>query len=178
MLSDADRDLLWKTSITGRLALALVCVERVIGVYQIQDERIQEFIELLWRFIESRSGLDFDAALRKVRLADLIIAVEFGESTPAAYASLPPFLPRLLYDTREVAVGDLYAALVDYSPYTFDCVVRVLDLCAQHGVPLPPIAVFARSHFSEAYGWGYPVSRSFFREALDKGDGDRQDTTT
>jgi hypothetical protein len=67
----------------------------------------------------------------------------------------------------------LYAAVVDGSPYTFDRVVRVLELCALNGIRLPPIATFARSHIDEAHGWGRSVPRSFFRDAELNHEGDR-----
>jgi hypothetical protein len=167
MLTEADRDLIRRTAIRGRVALALTCVERALARYRIRDERIAELVEILWGFVED--GLvDTDDAWRHARAGDLLEAVDKGAELPESYRDLPAFMGRALDDTLWIGLGHMYGAVPGYGAESYRLTIAVLDLCQRNDVPLPPLANFARLPFVQDgradHAFGPPVPRAFFAE--------------
>jgi hypothetical protein len=164
LLSAEHQDLLKTTSIGGRIALALTCVERAVQLYQVRDRRITELVEIMWRFVEQKDWESVDQAWRQLPVVDLLDAAELGWPVPVSYRSLPLFLPRVLYETLELGLDSMYHALSGYDKPSYDRVVQILTLCEQGGITIPALGRFARMPFTDGRGWGHPVPRSFFQD--------------
>jgi hypothetical protein len=172
VVSSADKQVLKRTAIRARVALALTCVQNVIDQYRVHDARIKELTDVLWRFVEDDQLGDVDVAWSKSQISEFLWkVVEDGAPMPDAYCGRPEFLPQLLYDALWIGLANMDAGVVSYSEESFDHTVKVLELCEQHDVPIPPLSRFARLPFADAeypsrdygkYGWGPAVPRSFF----------------
>jgi hypothetical protein len=158
-----DVNMLRRTSIRGRVAAALTCIERALRQFEVSDERITELVEVLWRFVEQPDALDtVDDAWRQTRAADdLLEGVDKGLPLPETYRELPPFLARALYDILWIGLSELYHATVGHGAESLQLTKDVLELCAENGVEVPLLAPFARLPFPKV-GWGPAVQRSFF----------------
>lgn len=162
MLSSAELDIIRRTAIRGRVALALTCVENAIERFQVRDERIREIVNILWGFVEKQNLASVDEEWRNARAVDLLDAVDSGSAIPESYRRLPAFLPRMLSDVLEIGLAEMYGAVRGYSEETLNLTVGVLEQCRDSGVPVPPVARFGRLPFAENGGWGHAVPRSFF----------------
>ncbi|WP_216726346.1 hypothetical protein [Hymenobacter siberiensis] len=62
----------------------------------------------------------------------------------------------------DIGFDNLYAGTTGYSKGTFDETMSVIDLMNESQLPLPDLARFERSEFSEFHGWGDAVNKEFF----------------
>ncbi len=162
-LAPSDLELLRRTSIRGRAALALTCIERALARFGERDQRILELVEVLWGYVEQKNLSAVDQAWRETRAADdLLEAVDKGLPLPESYRGLPQFLAKALDDAVWIGLSQMYGAVEGYGEESLDLTVGVVDSCARNGVAIPALTPFARHAFVEGDGWGPPVNRTFF----------------
>jgi hypothetical protein len=170
MVDSATREALTHIGLRVRVGIALACVERMIAQHSIADDRVEELVEALWAFAEVPDDGEADERWRNTQAADdLLEAIDKGNSLPDSYQHVPRYIARALYDTLWSITVYVNNYLHDGGEESHFMIVRVLDLCTQHGVPLPSIEHFSHLSIDEDEGWGRTMPRSFFREALAPG---------
>ena len=167
-LAKADRDALRETAIRGRLAFALTAAGRLLSHLGVDDRDIREYLEALWQIVETDDLMNaFDALHKDLPAAAVFWAAEDGTPLPEQYRHLHPDVPRLLDCLVWIGTGEFFGSVTGYAEESYDLTLRVADLCARHGVPLPPLAPYASLRFEERIpglgrGWGHPTPRASF----------------
>ena len=165
-LSVDELDAIRRTSIRGRMALALRTLERMLDHFGIQNPVLDSLIDALWGFVEASNLAAWEQGIRQSSLADLIDLVDFGRQVPpdTGLPELPAPVLRAIYEIfAELAEGEMYGGVVGFSQPTSDATVRVVQLARDEGVPLPRVEPYPQlAPFSEKGGWGRPTPRSVF----------------
>lgn len=144
-------------SIRGRTAMAIICLENVINKTQMMSPKLTELLDIIWQFVEADDLGEWDEQIYRWHNleGDLLENSEF--------TLLPEFILEMISETEEVAGGNLYGGVVGYSSFTFNPLVNVLNLALENGFGIPDVEPFKKSSFSEDGGWGFPVTRNFFK---------------
>jgi hypothetical protein len=157
-------DILKNIGIRGRVAVALLTIERALDGHHVHDPRVRDLVAILWRFVEPGNRLeDVDHAWRQTEIAkDLLDPVDRGDPIPPEYADLPEFIAKALYHALWIGLSEMYGSIRDFGPESLDHTIHVLRLCQSQGVELPDIKPIAQVRFDEQFGWGHPRPRAFF----------------
>jgi hypothetical protein len=179
-LPDGVAQAVARISIRGRMALGARCFDDVCAHFGIAAPEVRALSDYFWSYTDAEDlgawESDFplaasDAWELMVVVADPSKTLGAGwDQTPDPIGQvLPVFLGLplvvvtmmvIIFD--DIGRGNLYSGVVDHSPATRDATLRVLACVQQLGLPLPDLAPFLRSPFTEANGWGEPRPREFF----------------
>jgi hypothetical protein len=162
--ADAIRTAIEPIAVRGQVALQLTAIEWALARYGVADDRIADLVEALWTFVEILDVTGASDRSFASRAGDLLAAFDQAAPLPDSYRDLPPFIISALYDTWEIVWV--------YSSWQADrkgeesliSTMHVLELCAQHNVPIPQLAPFAQLAFPKEYGPGPTVPRAVFGE--------------
>lgn len=153
------------------MAFGVTCLTRALTHFSRHDEPwARQLIEELWVFISSSdlSCWEQNVLAHLMKTEPESNQKRAQTATAAAlhhwYATLPPALVDLIDEVVEIGRGNLYAGVVGCSPETLESTMSVVRFMHQQQLPLPDLAPFERSSFSEYHGWGNRVDRSFFVE--------------
>jgi hypothetical protein len=161
------RELVKGISIRARMALAITCVDIVLSKFSIHAEEKSALVETFWQFVEDDRLWKWDLD-RRTNDSLMIIDeyIDHLQDIPADYScrNLPDFALKMIFETDELGMSDLYGAVQGYSEHTFTSILNVLRLMVTHGFPIPPLHPFLKSPFQDNDGWGSAVPRTFFTE--------------
>ena len=158
------------TAIRGRLAFALHAAERLLPALGVDDQDIRDYLETLWRIVEADDLMGPYDALHELPAVAVFHAAEGPEPLPERFAHLHPDVPELISCLVWIGTGEYFGSPTGHAAESYELTLRVADLCARHGVAVPPLAPYARLRFDE-HGprseprWGPPTPREFFVEA-------------
>jgi hypothetical protein len=149
-------------SIRGRMAFGVTCLESVCTALRIESKAMQDLIEVLWRFTESKMLGEWEG--------DICAALPAREGDVEAYTThfglrhlndaQQRFVTGLIDTVIEVGRGNLYAGFV--SVHTRDPTFKIAVMLHERGFAVPDIQRFAISSVEEFHGWGNPISREAF----------------
>jgi hypothetical protein len=143
-------------SINGRMAFGITCLEIYIdNIGMDKTPRISGLIETLWEFVSS-TRLDVWESDVKDVLDELIWSNKEVAKLPERFATLTERV-------GEIGMRDLYVGTDKHSPQTLEEAMQVVTIMHEAGLPLPDLAPFEKSSFTEQNGWGNRVDKSFFR---------------
>jgi hypothetical protein len=145
-----------KTSIRGRMAFGITCLELACQAFALDTLELQQLINHLWSFT---STLDFCQWEE-----DLIDGVG-GYFLDLYDNRHKPSQSSEVYSLNifEIGRGNLYGGTGEYSEFTLRHTAKVIGILQFLHLTLPKFSNFSRSRFSEEYGWGTPVPASYFR---------------
>jgi hypothetical protein len=144
-------------SIRGRTAMAITCLENVINERQMMSPKLAELLDIFWQFVEADDLGEWDERIYRWR------NLEGDLSENSKFTHLPEFILEMISETETVAGGNLYCGVVGYSSLTFNPLVNVLNLALENGFEIPDVEPFKKSRFSKDGGWGFAVTRNFFK---------------
>ena len=147
--------------------MAIECLTQVLERSRLPEHDRGELLDFLWRFVEESDLAQWEDDLQlNTTFIVLNRLIDCGEEIPddSSLHGLPAFAVQMIYEIEELACANMYAGTRDYSPYTLQSLVRVLDLTLENGFSIPPIGPFLCSPFLERHGWGDPTPRSAFKE--------------
>ncbi|MDO7851944.1 hypothetical protein [Hymenobacter convexus] len=170
----ADR--LKETSIRGRVAFSITCLEIYFKHLNLQDDTlVQALLEKLWEFTPSNSLDEWEyeitgflpTVILNSSASEKFENVTFlkhpqSKAYQKLYLSLPETLVTMIDTVADIGFANLYAGTAGYSKSTFDETMIVIDLMNQPQLPLPDLSRFERSEFSKFHGWGTAVNKEFF----------------
>ena len=149
-------DELAELSLTGRLAAALICVERVGRAQGLADKQLQDFLDYLWEFPVLASP---DAFQEWHDRPVVLVEVGLGDPLPehwcarlATTAIRPEVFRELLESTVEVVFSSFYAASDNEGSLTR--LTRVAEIATKLGAAPPGMEPFRFSRFADRQGWG------------------------
>ncbi|WP_216689080.1 hypothetical protein [Hymenobacter siberiensis] len=173
-LTIADR--LKETSIRGRVAFGITCLEIYFEHLNLQDDTlVKGLLEKMWEFVSSNSLDKWEYEIKgflpiivlNSSASEKFENVSFlkhsqSKAYEKMYLSLPETLVTMIDTVADIGFDNLYAGTTGYSKGTFDETMSVIDLMNESQLPLPDLARFERSEFSEFHGWGDAVNKEFF----------------
>jgi hypothetical protein len=169
-------DRLKETSIRGRVALGIACLETYFKHLNLQDDTlVKELLDKLWEFTSSNSLDEWEYEIKGIlptvilnsKASEKFENVSFlkhpqSKAYQMLYLTLPESLVTMIDTVADIGFANLYAGTAGYSKGSFDDTMVVIDLMNQSQLPLPDLARFERSEFSEFHGWGNAVNKAFF----------------
>jgi hypothetical protein len=165
-----------KTSIRGRFAFGVFCIEKYISENDIHSKWIDKLIPTLWEFTNT-DKMD----LWEEKISDLtplnileysprnsysdypsLSESEFNE-LKKYYSELDNELIQMIDETIEIGLGNLYGGTGEFSKETFESTMFVYKLADKLLSEKPNFDNFYKSRFTEFHGWGNNVERKFFQ---------------
>jgi hypothetical protein len=147
-------------SLSGRLAVALVVLQRWLSKQKLHDLEVQALLEHQWQWLTV--GPDTFDAWHDVNLPLLDTALA-GKALPQstiehclAVGVDPRRLTLLLTHTAAIVEGSLFSTTHDHE--SLRSLGVVLEVAAEDGVQPPPAAWFARLQWQDRHGWGSRLS--------------------
>jgi hypothetical protein len=167
VIPEEIREMVKGISIRARMALAITCLESVLSTFSIRAEEKSAILETFWQFVEDDRMWKWDLD-RRTNDSLMIIGeyINHVQDIPKEYScrNLPDFALRMVFETDELGMSDLYGEVCGYSKHTFASVINILRLMVTHGFPMPSLNPFLKSSFQDNGGWGSAVPRTFFTE--------------
>lgn len=164
------------TSIRGRFAFGVFCIEKYIDENNLKSRWIDKLIPTLWEFT-STDRMD----LWEEKIGDLtplnilddspknhhsdyksLSESEFIE-LKKYYFELNDGLIQMIDETIEIGLGNLYGGTGEFSQSTFESTLFVYKLANKLLKEKPNFDNFFKSKFTEFHGWGNNVRRDFFK---------------
>ena len=149
-------------SIRGRMAIAIECISKEVKRLRLQRTEIDKFIEFFWSFVEQDDLAAWDIRLRSYDELCDIWNNENDDQLSKKVADIPDHIREMCRYTIELGEGELYGAVLSYSPYTYQCLLDVFRILTYTGRELVNLSKFQRSLIAENYGWGFYHHRSWF----------------
>lgn len=164
-----------QTSIRGRFAFGVFCIEKYIAENNLESKWIDRLIPTLWEFT-STDRMD----LWEEKISDLtplnilddsprnshsdypnLTESEFND-LKKYYSELDESLIQIIDETIEIGLGNLYSGTGEFSEGTFESTIFVHKLADKVLNEKPSFENFYKSKFTEFHGWGNNVKREFF----------------
>ncbi len=165
------------TSIRGRLAFGVSCIQRFTDENEIKNTWIDRLIDTLWEFTTSERLDEWDekiSDLRPVHILDTSPGNKYSDYPSLSesdfnnlrqlYRQLPEAFIEMIDETIEIGIGNLYGGTGDYSEFTLKPTLRVFEKANSYLNEAPDFKQFMRSKFSEFHGWGDPIEKEKFKE--------------
>jgi hypothetical protein len=147
-------------SITGRFAFGVTCLEQICHEWQVNTDKINELIELLWSFTLSNDLSIWEKQINEILPVYINeIPIKFGFEF--LDKSKQEILSEIILEVIEIGGANLYGAFD--SKLTMVHTLKVASLL-ENNMALPDIKPFKKSKVTEFHGWGNKVDKSFFKE--------------
>lgn len=154
-----------QVSIRGRMAMAIVCLESVLGHCSLNAASKNALLDTLWQFVEGQNlAIWDDSRYDNQDLAAICEFFDYGAEIDKqlSISVLPMFVLNMIDDIVTIGKIELYGKVESYSPITHHSLLLVLNQALENGFSIPPIEPFLQLPFSQRGGWGEPTSRSKF----------------
>lgn len=150
-----------RMSIRARVAFGLVCVQRTVSKWGMEDSELNRLLEGLWWYTEREDLSSWGCTTLPEQLS------------PASIAAIPPerleSLSRLLDELDEIGGGNLFGGFED--TFTLTPTLNLAAILEQEGVVLPPTQPFIQINSRRLWNaWGEPFARAQLRQSLDQHD--------
>lgn len=175
---------LHKLSIRARSAMALHAFERFCAKYLVQHEEIDKFLDYLWEaplldYTTFREWHDSPPHLVDVVYRPRPLSADVLEKLKAQGLSARDYRPEFNAEVQEVLrvhgipeaifrnlAYNVVGVIADnfyfggHTELTMKPLLKVLKLCREEGIEVPPCAAFPNSYFETGDGWGRKLSRA------------------
>ncbi len=154
------------------MAFALLCIENAVRAKGIDLKSLSEIMDFLWTFVESNDLGMWDADVRDVA-GEIMDHADYLENGSFPECQLPvdselyllgPAILKMIGSAIELALCELYGAIVGHSKATLAQMDHLLELCEKENYPVPDVSPVLFSKFSEELGWGDPFPPEKIRE--------------
>ncbi|HEY9009344.1 MAG TPA: hypothetical protein VIM75_24575 [Ohtaekwangia sp.] len=163
-------------SIRGRVAFAILCLEKAIIHFGFDIYDWSFVLNLLWSITNTKLGSWHyplaECTGRSIindegHLDDLefLTKEKFWELNKL-YKNANHAILRMIDLIFEISTRDLYASIVNASPDTLKYLQEIIDMMNQNEIPLPDAKLFQKFPITENEGWG----REFSRDEIYNGD--------
>jgi hypothetical protein len=149
-------------SIRGRLAYGASCLENALIHLGIQDDLLEDVLSQIWQFTSSNDLGEWDQLINKVTPVSKLDENKPTDPLYLLYLDLSPDVVNMISDVIEIGAGNLYAGTDNYSPYSLEPLLRVIDRCLALKIELPVMDSFKKSPFSEKHGWGMERDKNYY----------------
>ena len=164
LLEASFHELLKTTSVRGRAAFCITSLENERARLSIGLSVLDDVIELLWSFVESVPGYEWDELWRKDPFFKAAFAAKENFLDDPDLRGLPTYVTLLCRRSYDVIYEHFYGGIPTYSPTTYYFVLDAMFILLANGGDMPDITPFRVSSFDEDYGWGNFIDRSRFRD--------------
>ena len=158
---EMDRTLFENISIGGRLAFGVSCLELLYKAWNVNNEKMDYFVETLWTFTKAEMLNEWDDNIRLLLPNNdrtESYANKFGYEK--LETNQQEILTNTIWNVMEIGQGNLYG---EYnSKYSLLPLLNVIETLEENGVNLPNITLFEKSKVDKSHGWGNPVDKSLF----------------
>lgn len=165
-----------QTSIRGRFAFGVFCIEKYISEKNIKSKWINKLIPTLWEFtdtdrmdlwhekISDLTPLNILDSSQRNSYSNYPSLNEFGfNELKKYYSELDNELVQMIDETIEIGLGNLYGGTGEYSKGTFESTMFVYKKANRILKEMPNFDKFNKSLFSEFHGWGNKVTKDSFK---------------
>lgn len=147
-------------SLSGRLAVALVVLQRWLSKQKLHDLEVQALLEHQWQWLTVGPDTfdawhEADLPLLDTALAGKALPQSTSEHCVAVGVD-PHRLTLLFAHAVAIVEGSLFSATHDHE--SLRSLGVVLEVAAEDGVQVPPAAWFARLQWQDHHGWGLRLS--------------------
>lgn len=163
------------TSIRGRFAFAVFCIEQYLYENNLENECSKTLLKVLWEFTNTD-----EMDLWDENISDLLPMNVLDDSPSNVYTDYPSLTEEefnkfkkfylkldssfieIINETIGIGQGNLYGGTGDYSKVTFEKTIYVYKIANRILRNVPNFDVFVKSKFSESHGWGDNILRDEF----------------
>lgn len=164
-----------QTSIRGRFAFGVFCLEKYITENDLKSKWIEKLIPTLWEFTNT-DRMD----LWEEKISDLTPLNILDESPRNSHSDYPSLTEsefielkkyygeldnefvQMIDETIEIGLGNLYGGTGEFSESTYESTIFVYKLANKLLTEKPNFDNFLKSKFTEFHGWGNNVNKEFF----------------
>jgi hypothetical protein len=160
-------ELFKKISIRGRFAFGIMCIEEYLLENKIENPCIEKLLMHLWEFTESENLDIWDERISDLNPNNIlevdyekfpndfptINASEYRE-LKKIYENLNADLIKLISETIEIGISNLYGGTGEYSKYSLIPTLEVYKIAEKIISKKPDVDNFVQFKYSESNGWG------------------------
>ena len=176
-MNQAIENRIKKISIRGRMALGIKCLEIKLEKDELINKvEIKKLLSKLWEFISSKRLDLWEEKILDYEPESLIedfenekfedfknLKKEEIKALYEIYKKSKSNLAELISWVIEIGRGNLYSATGKFSEGSLNPTIEVLKIMERSNLPIPDLAKFEKSKYSEFHGWGIEREKSFFR---------------
>jgi len=164
-----------QTSIRGRFAFGVFCIEKYISENNIESKWIDKLIPLLWEFTNTDKMDLWEEKISDLTPLNILdnsprnLSSDYNSLTESEFNDLKKYyselnedLIQMIDETIEIGLGNLYGGTGEFSEGTFESTLFVYKLAYKVLNETPDFDNFHKSKFTEFHGWGNNVKRDFF----------------
>lgn len=158
-------------SIRGRVAFAILCLEKAIAHFGFEKYDWTFILNQLWSITNTKLG-SWHYPLAECTGRSIINDTEFLDDLEflteekfwelnKLYKKSNMIILRMIDLIFEISTRDLYSSISHGSPDTLNYLQEIIDLMEQNNISLPEIKLFEKFPITENDGWGREFKRAY-----------------
>jgi hypothetical protein len=149
-------------SIRGRLAFGMICLEKLVHTQNADHLLLHNIVfPKIWEFTSAHDLSEWEQMINLVD-PSTVLYDDVDPDLKSLYQTLSEDIVHTISNVIEIGAGNIYGGTGDYSPYSLAPLNEVIHTMIKLQVPLPDIAPFKKSGFSEDGGWGAEHPREYY----------------